>query len=105
MPVALIASGEGRCAMPPIVALASQMTEPERTNGNLKASTQYGDWIGVASADGSDTKTLSEPLLERGLSNEDEFFVGAKFWVGENHKKQACRCLCRGIPVRWLGVR
>ncbi len=51
----------------------------------FKASTQYGDWKGSASADRSDATTLSDLLLQRGLRTEQEFLVGAKLWVGENH--------------------
>lgn len=51
----------------------------------FKASTQYGDWQGSVSADRSDATTLSDLLLERGLRTKDEFLVGAKLWVGENH--------------------
>ncbi|MBF3417203.1 hypothetical protein ISF41_12615 [Burkholderia pseudomallei] len=51
----------------------------------FKATTQYGDWTGTASADRSDATTLSALLLERGLRTEEEFLVGAKLWVGENH--------------------
>jgi hypothetical protein len=52
----------------------------------LKASTQYGDCVGTASADRSDAKTLNDLLLKRGLSKEDKFLVRAKLWVGEREK-------------------
>ncbi|WP_322071006.1 hypothetical protein [Paraburkholderia bannensis] len=51
----------------------------------FRASTQYGDWKGSASADRSDATTLAALLLERKLRKEDEFLVGAKLYVGENH--------------------
>jgi len=51
----------------------------------FSASTQYGDWKGTASADRSDATTLSDLLLQRGLRANNEFLVGAKLWVGENH--------------------
>ncbi|OJA25436.1 hypothetical protein [Burkholderia ubonensis] len=54
----------------------------------FKATTQYGDWTGTASADRSDATTLSDLLLQRGLRTEEEFLVGAKLWVGENHNNK-----------------
>lgn len=54
----------------------------------FKASTQYGDWKGTSSADRSDATTLSDLLLRRALRTEQEFLVGAKLWVGENHNNK-----------------
>lgn len=51
----------------------------------FKATTQYGDWKGSASADRSDATTLADLLLKRGLRTDKEFVVGAQLWVGENH--------------------
>ncbi|VWD48196.1 hypothetical protein BCO18175_07405 [Burkholderia contaminans] len=51
----------------------------------FKASTQYGDWKGSASADHSDATTLADLLLERELRTRDEFLAGVELYIGENH--------------------
>lgn len=51
----------------------------------FKASTQYGDWTGSASADRADQMALVDLLREWGRLNAREFVVGAQLWVGENH--------------------
>ncbi|WP_186215064.1 hypothetical protein [Burkholderia gladioli] len=51
----------------------------------FRASTQYEDWLGSASADRSDSTTLTDLLLERGLRTAEEFVVGAELYVGDNH--------------------
>ncbi|WP_334026384.1 hypothetical protein [Burkholderia gladioli] len=51
----------------------------------FRASTQYEDWLGSASADRSDSTTLTDLLLERGLRTAEEFVVGAELSVGDNH--------------------
>jgi hypothetical protein len=59
----------------------------------FKASTQYGDWKGSASADRSDANTLRDLLEQQGLLRAGEFLVGAKLWVGENHNNKLGRVI------------
>lgn len=70
---------------------------------NFKASSQYGDWQGSVSADRSDATTLSDLLLERGLRTKDEFLVGAKLWIGENHQNKLGRTFVSAFLVNAAG--
>ena len=51
----------------------------------FRASVQYGDWEGTASADASDQTDLHKYLKEKGLLHDNEFLVAANLWAGENH--------------------
>jgi hypothetical protein len=52
----------------------------------FRASVQYGDWEGTASADNADQRDLRNLLIEKKLMDGDrEFLVGATLWIGENH--------------------
>ncbi|MBN3738073.1 hypothetical protein [Burkholderia sp. Tr-20355] len=51
----------------------------------FKATTQYGDWKGSASADRADEVAITEFLRKNGQVKDNEFVVGANLWVGENH--------------------
>jgi hypothetical protein len=51
---------------------------------SFKASTQYGDWQGTASADAVHTNTLHEYLEKNGLIKPNEFLVAASLYTGEH---------------------
>jgi hypothetical protein len=52
----------------------------------FRASVQYGDWEGTASADNADHGDLRDLLIKKNLMDGDrEFLVGATLWIGENH--------------------
>lgn len=56
----------------------------------LRATVQYGDWKGTASADNSDSmhKANAESYLKAEKKIQaDELLVGVEVWVGENHGK------------------
>lgn len=53
--------------------------------GTLKASTQYGDWEGSASADDADKIDLRAWLMERKHVQDGEYILGATVYFGENH--------------------
>jgi hypothetical protein len=58
--------------------------------GRFRASVQYGDWKGVASADDADVmhKANAESWLKaRKKIQEDELLVAVELWAGENHGK------------------
>ena len=53
---------------------------------SFKASTQYGDWQGTASADDVDVhkKSVERYLKDNGLIKPHEFLVAASFYTGED---------------------
>ncbi|HGS4438111.1 TPA: hypothetical protein ACMD15_003422 [Vibrio cholerae] len=51
----------------------------------FKASVQYNDWKGTSAADTADLKRFSSWLKEEGHIEENDFLVGIKVFVGENH--------------------
>lgn len=51
----------------------------------LKASTQYNDYIGTAAADCSDRFSLKEYLKKKGLDTARYTPVGAEFYSGEDN--------------------
>ncbi|MBL0889489.1 MAG: hypothetical protein IBJ19_02650 [Gemmatimonadaceae bacterium] len=51
---------------------------------HFKASVQYGDLKGTASADRADGSGPEEFLKQRGLLSTGEFIVGIDTWAGEN---------------------
>lgn len=55
------------------------------TTDIFRASVQYGDFKGTASADRADKNDASKWLSEQGLKQEHEFLVGITLFVGENH--------------------
>lgn len=64
----------------------------------FRASVQYGDWEGTASADNGDEMSIESLLEDKGLINRDtEMLVGVEIWVGENHggesKPPSIHCL------------
>ena len=55
----------------------------------LQASAQYNDWKGTSAADNLDRNDLIDLLEKRGLLDRDnEFLVGIKLFIGENHGGQ-----------------
>lgn len=55
------------------------------TTDVFRASVQYGDFKGTASADRADQNDASAWLSERGLKQDHEFLVGITLFAGENH--------------------
>lgn len=52
----------------------------------FRASVQYGDWTGTASADDADANAIRDLLVARGIMNRDkDFLIGITLWIGENH--------------------
>lgn len=51
---------------------------------SFKASTQYGDWQGTASADDVPTLSLDEYLEKNGLIKPHEFLIAASFYTSEH---------------------
>jgi len=51
----------------------------------LTASVQYGDWEGSAAADNADKIDLADLLRDRKVLTEQQFLVGVRVFVGENH--------------------
>jgi len=51
----------------------------------FKASTQYGDWLGTASADSADQDEFGSWLEANGHKYDGELLVGLELVVGENH--------------------
>lgn len=49
------------------------------------ASVQYGDWKGTAAADNADQNDLADLLRAKNLMQPDEFLVGVRVFIGENH--------------------
>ena len=54
---------------------------------NFHASVQYGDLKGSAAADRADQGDAEDWLKKNGLTQEGEFLLGIKLYVGENHGK------------------
>ncbi|EGQ8118623.1 hypothetical protein [Vibrio cholerae] len=52
---------------------------------NFKASVQYGDWKGTSAADDADQIRISSWLKENSHMEDNDFLVGVKVHVGENH--------------------
>ena len=49
------------------------------------ASVQYGDWKGTAAADNADQNDLTDFLRSKNLMQSNEFLVGVRAFIGENH--------------------
>jgi hypothetical protein len=49
----------------------------------FKASVQYGDWEGTASADGNHSSDFSEYLRKKKLISDSEYLVAISFYAGE----------------------
>ena len=57
------------------------------TTERFRASAQYGDIRGTASADRADKADADQWLMDRGLKQDHEFLVGITMFAGENHGK------------------
>jgi hypothetical protein len=53
----------------------------------FKASTQYGDWRGTASADDIDPSSVSvrRYIREKNVGKPTEFLIAVEFFLGETH--------------------
>jgi hypothetical protein len=52
---------------------------------NFKATVQYGDLKGSSAADRADMSDATSFLKENGHMKDEEFLIGIKMFVGENH--------------------